>query len=60
MKDLYSVKIKEKEGIRYIYCRSYSIKHLTICLEWDYLDFQILQIKKLKRVYRKNISIIQL
>lgn len=59
MKNLYSIKIKEKETIRYEYFRSYSIKHLIFCLEviWEYYDWKILQIKRLKRIYRKNISI---
>lgn len=59
MKILYSVKVREKKEIRYIYFRSYSLKHLTICLEWDYLDFQIIQVKRLKRIYRKNIKVIE-
>ena len=57
MKNLYSIKIKDSDGIRYGYFRSYSTKHLVSCIEWYYLDWQILQIKRLKRVYRKNIKI---
>lgn len=61
MKNLYSIKIKEKETVRYEYFRSYSIKHLIFRLEeiWEYYDWKILQIKKLKRIYRKNIKVIE-
>ena len=65
MKILYSIKIlsynKRKNCYDniYIYRRASGLVSLAIYLSVNFLPWEVLQVKRLKRVYRKNIKVIE-
>lgn len=60
MKHLYSVKVRDEKVIKrysYKYYRAVNLEVIAFVISFDYMSFEILQVKKIKRIPNKIYKI---